>query len=63
MKFVFIPKAQYRIGQVIHVQGRRAQVVRYSHTGRNVEVATLEGKPERILCICTDNEPIEGVTR
>ena len=63
MKFVFMPKAQYRIGQVIHVQGRRAQVVRYSHTGRNVEVATLEGKPERILCICTDNEPIEGVTR
>jgi hypothetical protein len=63
MKFVFIPKAQYRIGQVIHVQGRRAQVVAYAHTGRNVEVATLEGKPERILCICTDNEPIEGVTR
>ncbi len=63
MKFVFIPKAQYRIGQVIHVHGRRAQVVRYSHTGRNIEVATLEGKPERILCICTDNEPIEGESK
>ena len=62
MKFAFVPKAQYRIGQVVTVHGRRAKVVKYAHTGRNIEVATLEGKPERIVCICTDSKPIEGVT-
>lgn len=63
MKFAFVPKAQYRIGQVIKVHGRRAQVVSYAHTGRNIEVATMEGKPERILCVCTDNPPIQGETK
>lgn len=61
MKFAFIPKAQYTIGQTITVQGRRAMVVKYSHTGRNVEVATLEGRAERMICICTDSKPIAGV--
>ncbi len=61
MRFAFIHKAQYRIGQVIRVHGRLATVVAYTHTGRNIEVATLEGKPERIVCICTDKQPIEGV--
>lgn len=63
MKFAFVPKAQYKIGQVIKVHGRRAQVVSYAHTGRNIEVATMEGKPERILCVCTDNPPIQGETK
>lgn len=54
MKFAFIPKDQYKIHQIIKVHGRKAIVVAYSHTGRNVEVATLEGKPERIMCICTE---------
>jgi hypothetical protein len=61
MKFAFIPKAQYTIGQKITVQGRRAMVVKYSHTGRNIEVAMLDGKAERIICICTDAKPIAGV--
>lgn len=60
MKFAFIPKAQYRIGQVITVHGKRAEVTKYSHTGRNIEVAMLEGKPERVLCVCTDEKPIVG---
>lgn len=60
MKFAFIPKKEYRIGQVIDVQGRKMRVVSYSHTGKNVIVCTLEGaeKFERVLCIVTDNEPI-----
>jgi hypothetical protein len=61
MKFAFIPKAQYSIGQTITVQGRKAKVVKYSHTGRNIEVAMLEGKAERMVCICTDAKPIAGV--
>jgi hypothetical protein len=63
MKFAYVPKAQYTIGQVIKVHGRRAEVVKYAHTGRNIEVATLEGKPERIVCICTDNPPTEGESK
>lgn len=60
MKFAFIPKAQYQIGQIITVHGKRAKVVKYAHTGRNVEVAIIEGKPERIVCICTDAQAIEA---
>lgn len=58
MTFAFIPKAQYQIGQLIRVHGRLAKVVAYTHTGRNIEVATLEGKPERIVCICTDSSEL-----
>ena len=61
MRFAFIPKAQYHIGQIIKVHGRRAQVVSYAHTGRNIEVAMLEGKPERIVCICTDAPAIKAI--
>ncbi len=63
MRFAFVPKAQYKIGQVIRVHGKRAEVVSYAHTGRNIEVAMLEGKPQRVVCICTDKQPLEGVTK
>ena len=64
MKFAFIPKSQYKIGQIITVHGQRMRVESYTHTGRNVTVHTLEGAPkfERIVCICTDAPSIEGVT-
>jgi hypothetical protein len=60
MKFVFIPKGSFKIGQVIDVRGQRMRVESYSHTGKNVVVHTLENAPrfERILCICTDSEPV-----
>jgi hypothetical protein len=63
MKFAFIPKAQYKIGQIITVHGKKMRVVAYSHTGKNVEVTTLENAPkfERIMCICTDAEPITSI--
>jgi hypothetical protein len=62
MKFAFIPKAQYRIGQLIKVHGKPMRVESYTHTGKNVTVHTLEGAPrfERIVCICTDAQPIQG---
>ena len=64
MKFAFIPKGQYKIGQIITVHGQRMRVKSYTHTGKNVTVHTLEGAPkfERIVCICTDAPSIEGVT-
>jgi len=56
MTFAFIPKASYKIGQVIQVHGEPMRVESYTHTGKNVTVCTLPGAPRfrRILCICTD---------
>ena len=61
MRFAFIPKGQYKIGQVINVQGRSMRIESYTHTGRNVIVHSLENSPkfERIVCICTDLQNIE----
>ena len=63
MKFAFIPKGNYKIGQVIEVHGKPMRVESYTHTGRNVTVTTLLGAPkfERIVCICTDSQPITQV--
>jgi len=63
MRFAFIPKAQYKIGQVIKVQGRDMRVESYTHTGRNVIACTLDNAPkfERIACICTDSPSIQGI--
>jgi hypothetical protein len=70
MKFAFIPKRQYKIGEIITVHGKPMRVESYTHTGRNVTVTTLDWvanktkpiKHERIVCICTDSPAIEGVT-
>ena len=64
MSFAFIPKADYKIGQVIQVRGTPMRVVSYTHTGKNVTVVTLPDAPKfkRIVCICTDAPAIEGVT-
>jgi hypothetical protein len=64
MKFAFIPKAHYTIGQIVQVHGKPMRVESYTHTGKNVVVHTLEGSPrfERIMCICTDAPSIEGVS-
>jgi hypothetical protein len=64
MKFAFIPKGNYKIGQIITVHGEKMRVESYTHTGKNVTVHTLLGAPrfKRIVCICTDSKPIETVT-
>ena len=63
MKFAYIPRADYCIGQVIDVHGKQMRVESYSHTGRNVVVHSLAGaaKFERIVCIVTDAEPMGEV--
>jgi hypothetical protein len=64
MRFAFIPKTQYTIGQIIEVQGRKMRVESYTHTGRNLIACTLDGAPkfERVACICTNSPAIEEVT-
>jgi hypothetical protein len=64
MKFAFIPKAKYTIGQIIQVHGQSMRVESYTHTGRNVIACTLDGAPkfQRVVCVCTDALAIEGVT-
>lgn len=64
MKFAYIPKAAYTIGQIITVHGKPMRVESYLHTGKNVTVTTLPNAPrfERVVCICTDAPAIEGVT-
>jgi hypothetical protein len=64
MRFAFIPKAQYTIGQIIQVQGRAMRVESFTHTGRNLIACTLDGAPkfQRVACICTDSPSIQGVT-
>jgi hypothetical protein len=61
MRFAFIPKAQYKIGQIIQVQGRAMRVESYTHTGRNLIACALDNG-QRVACICTDSPAIEGVT-
>jgi hypothetical protein len=63
MKFAFIPKGHYSIGDIITVHGEKMRVESYTHTGKNVTVHTLEGAPrfKRIVCVCTDSKPIEAV--
>ena len=63
MTFAFIPKSNYKIGQIITVYGEKMRVESYTHTGKNVTVHTLEGAPrfKRIVCVCTDSKPIEAV--
>ena len=64
MRFAFIPKNQYAIGQIIKVQGRNMRVESYTHTGRNLIACTLDNAPkfERIACICTDSPDIDVLT-
>jgi hypothetical protein len=64
MTFAFIPKAQYKIGQIIQVHGAPMRIESYTHTGKNVVVHSLEGAArfKRIVCVCTDATPITGET-
>jgi hypothetical protein len=63
MKFAYIPRGEYKIGQVLQVHGRPMKIESYAHTGKNLIVTTVEGAPrfERMVCICTNDQPIEGV--
>jgi hypothetical protein len=60
MTFAFIPKGNYKIGQIITVFGEQMMIESYLHTGRNVTVRSLAGAPrfKRIVCICTDSKSI-----
>jgi hypothetical protein len=61
MRFAFIPKGQYKIGQIIQVHGRAMRVESFTHTGRNLIACALDNS-QHIACICTDAPSIQGVT-
>jgi hypothetical protein len=58
MKFIFIPKQSFKIGQIVEVRGQKMKVESYSHTGKNVIVQSLDNAPkfDRILLIGTDDQ-------
>lgn len=64
MKFHYLPKGDYKIGQVVDVAGQRMRVESYSHTGRNLVAVSMPGAKrfERAVIILTDAPSIEGVT-
>lgn len=63
MKFHYLPKGDYKIGQVVDVGGARMRVESYSHTGRNLVAVSMPGAPrfERAVIILTDSPSIEGI--
>lgn len=63
MKFYYLPKGDYKIGQHVEVAGRTLQIESYSHTGKNLVAVSLPGTPrfERAVIILTDSPSIEGV--
>ena len=63
MKFHYLPKGDYFIGQVVDVAGQRMRIESYSHTGRNLVAVSMPGasRPERAVIILTDADSIEGV--
>lgn len=62
MRFAYIPKGDYHIGQIINVNGEQMQIESSSHTGKNVIAHSLmnASRFERIVCIVSDAKPIEG---
>lgn len=64
MKFAFIPRAAYEIGQTIELHGAPMRIESFTHSGRNFVAVTLNAPLfERVLCIRTDSPTIEGVTK
>ena len=57
MKFAFIPKGEYLVGQVITVEGKQMRVEGRSCMGKNIVARSLSDDKEYI-CILTDAEPI-----
>ena len=64
MKFAFIPKAQYSIGQIITVHGQPMRVHQFTKLGKNILAITpAQGNcPRQIyLCVLTDSPAIEAI--
>lgn len=65
MSFAFLPKGEYKIGQIIDVQGEKMQVVARSYTGKNIEAEYVSGPKifKRRVIILTDAPSIAEVTK
>ena len=64
MSFAFLPKGEYKIGQVIEVNGEKMQVVARSLTGKNLEAEYVSGPKifKRKIIVLTDAPPIVEVS-
>ena len=64
MRFAFIPKGNYSIGDIITVHGEKMIVEGFAPSGKNLYAVTLKGAPKfkRMLCCCSLEKAIEGVT-
>ena len=64
MKFAFIPKAKYSIGQIIQVHGRPMRVHQFTTLGKNILAITpAQGNCPRelYLCVLTDAPDITEI--
>jgi len=63
MKFAFIYKGNYSIGDVIKVHGEKMIVEEFAPSGKNLYAVTPKGAPKfkRVLCCCSLEKPIEAI--
>lgn len=63
MKFAFVPVADYKLGQVIEVNGCLMRVESFTPAGRNFHASSIDETPasQGVLCIVTDQGPIVEV--
>ena len=63
MRFAFIYKGNYSIGDIITVHGEKMRVKEFAPSGKNLYAVTLKGAPKfrRVLCCCSLEKPIEAV--
>ena len=59
MRFAFIPKDNYKVGQIIQVHGASMCINSFTSSGRNLIVHSIGGTPRFMLCICTDMQSTE----
>ena len=59
MRFAFIPTSNYKVGQIIQVEGESMCIDHFTSSGRNLVVHSITGTPRFIFCICTDMPSIE----
>lgn len=59
MKFAFIPKQEYHLGQVIDVPGHgKMQVDSYQLDMRSLIAVTIDKPYKYVKCVCTNEPPI-----
>lgn len=61
MKFKFAPKGDYKPEQLIEIAGSSYRIESVERSGKNL-IAVGITRPERILVVLTDEQPIQEIT-